>query len=117
MGPGFRVFVFGLQQIRSNEGFFFEDILDDVLLGLIGLISFAHCWGYSFLSAHVSLRNDFGLELELLEGRSCAALFVPKLTTWLAPAHVCSLACSWPWPARRCSASWAPLPVLQEALR
>ena len=43
MGPGFRVFVFGLQQIRSNEGFFFEDILDVFLLGLIGLISFAHC--------------------------------------------------------------------------
>ena len=55
--------MFGLQQIRSNEGFFFEDILDVFLLGLIGLISFAHCWGYSFLSAYVLLRNALGLNL------------------------------------------------------
>ena len=63
MGPGFRVFVFGFQQIRSNEGFFLEDILDVIFWGLIGLISFAHCWGFSFLSAYVLLRNAFGLNL------------------------------------------------------
>ena len=42
------------------KGSFFEDILDVFLLGLI---SFAHCWGYSFLSAYVLLRNAFGLNL------------------------------------------------------
>ena len=86
---------------------FWEDSLDrlDELVSLLG----------TFIVVSVRLAPQcFWLELELFEG-SCAALFVPKLTTWLAPA--CSLACSWPWPARRCSASWAPLPVLlQEAL-
>ena len=89
---------------------FWEDSLDrlDELVSLLG----------TFIVVSVRLAPQcFWLELELFEGRSCAALFVPKLTTWLAPAHVCSLACSWPWPARRCFASWAPLPVLQEALR
>ena len=48
----------------------------------------------------------------------CSCLCVAKLATWLAPPHVCLLACSWPLPARQCFALWAPLQVLlQEALR
>ena len=79
------------------------------------------CWASSAWSVVVGVDltpQCFWLELELFESRSFVALFVPKLTTWLAPARVCSLACSWLWPAQRCSALWAPLPVLvQEALR
>ena len=99
---------FGQRVIFEDKTLFVELDRLDQFCSLLGILIF------------VSVRltpQCFRLELELLEGRSCAALFVPKLTTWLAPAHVCSLACSWPWPARRCSASWAPLPVLQEALR
>ena len=54
----------------------------------------------------------------LLKPLLCSSLCVAKLATWLALPHVCSLACSWPLPARRCFALWAPLPVLLlEALR
>ena len=53
----------------------------------------------------------------LLRPLLCSSL-CGKLATWLAPPHVCLLACSWPLPARQCFALWAPLQVLlQEALR
>ena len=45
MGPGFRACLFGLKD--SVEGSFLLIFLEDkkhMLLGLIGLISFAHCW-------------------------------------------------------------------------
>ena len=133
--PGFSACLFGLQKLQPKESH-----LGKKRRYLLGLITCEHrrmwdTWvtladnsqfktymGVSvlFLSSLYSHRTPrwFWLQLDLFEGRSCAALCVAKLATWLAPPHVCSLACSWPLPARRCFALWAPLPVLlQEAPR
>ena len=135
VGPGFSACLFGLQKLQPKESH-----LGKKRRYLLGLITCEHrrmwdTWvtladnsqfktymGVSvlFLSSLYSHRTPrwFWLQLDLFEGRSCAALCVAKLATWLAPPHVCSLACSWPLPARRCFALWAPLPVLlQEAPR
>ena len=135
VGPGFSACLFGLQKLQPKESH-----VGNKRRYLLGLITCEHrrmwdTWvtladnsqfktymGVSvlFLSSLYSHRTPrwFWLQLDLFEGRSCAALCVAKLATWLAPPHVCSLACSWPLPARRCFALWAPLPVLlQEAPR
>ena len=52
----------------SVEGMFLLMTIEQFfLLGFIGLISFAHCWGYSLLPAFISLRNAFGLNLSSLK--------------------------------------------------
>ena len=71
MGPGFRVCFYGLQKTCAKECFFEEQTF---LLGLIGMISFAHCWGYSLLPAFISLRNAFGLNLSSLKPLLCSSL-------------------------------------------
>ena len=63
MGPGFRVCLVWIPKDLVDASFFEDKKIQVLLLGLIGLISFAHCWGYSLLSAYVLLRNALGLNL------------------------------------------------------
>ena len=57
---------FCLESKRFSRRILFEDTYY-FLLGLIGLMSLSHCWGQSLLSAYVSLRNAFGLNLSSLK--------------------------------------------------
>ena len=134
MGPGFSVCLFELQKIQPKESPFgqqralfvgFDHMREpqDVrsLDVCMRIPNSKHTWASvccSRVCIHVGLRDHFGFGLSSFKATPVQLLCVAKLATWLAPPHVCLLACSWPLPARRCFASWAPLQVLlQEALR